>query len=268
MAEENSRLDPLPTPVQPVPVPETQPSTPPTPTGSINGLAIAALVVGIVATLTGFIPFWGLIVGIAAITLGILGARKATGKGMAIAGIITGGLGALMGLLITSLFIIGLVAGSSAREANQRALESQQNEAQSAVDGKKEFAKGETANFVNRFELKVNSSERNYTLESDRTPAQGKQFVLVNVTVKNISKVSEPISSGRFGVLNNGLKVQPVIASVPDGLQTGKLEPGASLTGNILYEVPSDATDLKLAYEGVVIDRDNKSQRITYTLAF
>lgn len=272
MPEEHSGLDPLPTPVQPVPVTDNQPasssSSSPSPTNPTNGYAIAALVVGIVAAITWFIPIWGLVVGITAVVLGFIGARKPKGKGMAVAGVVTGGFGAILALIFTAFFIVSIVANSSANNERFRAIESQQNEAQSAIDGKKDFAKGETANLADIFELTINSSERNYVLESGRTPAQGKQFALVNITVKNISEESEQISAAKFGAINNGLKVPSVIAAVPDGLQSGQLEPGATLTGNLLYEVPSDATDLKLAYERVAIDKSFKTQRITYTLAF
>lgn len=74
-----------------------------------NGFAIAALVTGIVALVTGWIPFWSLLSGIAAVVLGIIGLKKVSGKGMAIAGIVTGGIGAFWGLLVTALFIIALV---------------------------------------------------------------------------------------------------------------------------------------------------------------
>lgn len=270
MAEESSRLDPLPTQNQPIPVSETpssapQPAAPNSPT---NGLAIAALVVGIVAAVSWFIPIWGLLVGAAAIVLGILGVRKATGKGMAIAGIITGGFGALLGLIITALFVVGIIASSNVNTSARRALENQQNESQSAIDGKREFSKGETATIAGKFELKVNSVERNYAPNPSRTPAPGKEFVLVNVTVKSISEEGERIGAYSFGVINNGLKTPGSIATVPSPLQTGELEPGASTSGNLIFEVPTDATDLKLAYEAMLVDKSFKSQRVTYTLAF
>lgn len=270
MAEENSRLDPLPTQNQPIPVSEAQPSgsQPATPNSPANGLAIAALVVGIVAAVSWFIPIWGLLVGAAAIVLGILGVRKATGKGLAIAGIITGGFGALLGLIITALFVVGIIASSNVNTSARRALENQQNEAQSAIDGKREFSKGETATIAGKFELKVNSVERNYTPNPSRTPAPGKEFVLVNVTIKSISEESERVGAYSFGVINDGLKTAGSIATVPSPLQTGELEPGASTSGNLIFEVPTDATDLKLAYEAMLVDKSFKSQRVTYTLAF
>jgi hypothetical protein len=73
-----------------------------------NGLAVAALVVGILSLPFGFACGSGVLFGIAAIVLGFLGRKKANdemggqGAGMALAGIITGALG----LLISVAFVL------------------------------------------------------------------------------------------------------------------------------------------------------------------
>ncbi len=82
-----------------------------------NGVGIAALVVGIVALLISWIPFLGLLLAIVALVLGIIGIRKAsrgqaTNKGMAITGVVTGGLA----LLIGAFFTIGTIALFSSEE--------------------------------------------------------------------------------------------------------------------------------------------------------
>jgi hypothetical protein len=71
-----------------------------------NGIGIAAMVVGIVALVLCWIPFLGLVLAIVAVVLGIVGIRKAsrgeaTNKGMAIAGVATGGLALLVGAFFT-----------------------------------------------------------------------------------------------------------------------------------------------------------------------
>jgi hypothetical protein len=71
-----------------------------------NGLAIAALILGILAVLC-----LGPIAGIVAIILGVLGIKKAsevgTGKGMSIAGLVLG----IIGTLVWVIVVIALVAG-------------------------------------------------------------------------------------------------------------------------------------------------------------
>lgn len=74
-----------------------------------NGMAVASLVLGIVSIIAAIIPFVGLISWILAplgLIFGFLSMNKPTGRGMAIAGLITSGIG----LLICILWVVGLGA--------------------------------------------------------------------------------------------------------------------------------------------------------------
>ena len=74
-----------------------------------NGLAIASLICGIAATVLFCVPCIYMLMplsGIAGIVLGIIGLKKGQNKGMCIAGIICGGLGAL---LSSGYFIFSVV---------------------------------------------------------------------------------------------------------------------------------------------------------------
>jgi len=75
-----------------------------------TGLAIAALVLGIIACLGFWIPFGGAILGLIALVLGIVAWRRASagragGKPMAIIGTILGGLAVVGGIIATVLLI-------------------------------------------------------------------------------------------------------------------------------------------------------------------
>ena len=59
------------------------------------GLALAALIVGIAAFLFGLLPVFGALVGVTAVVLGFVAISKNQSKGMAIAGIVLGGLATL-----------------------------------------------------------------------------------------------------------------------------------------------------------------------------
>ena len=65
------------------------------------GLALAALIVGVVAFLSGWVPLFGALTGLAAIVLGILTLRNRQPKWMAITGIVLGGLATLTSILMT-----------------------------------------------------------------------------------------------------------------------------------------------------------------------
>ena len=67
-----------------------------------NGMAVAAMVLGIVGLVLFWVPFLGLICALLGAILGFTGLSKANklggkGKGMAIAGIVTGIVGTLIG---------------------------------------------------------------------------------------------------------------------------------------------------------------------------
>jgi hypothetical protein len=66
------------------------------------GLAIAALVVGIVAFLTGLVPILGAIIGAAAVVLGIIALRRHQSKGMSIAGTALGGIAVISSIVVTA----------------------------------------------------------------------------------------------------------------------------------------------------------------------
>ena len=77
------------------------------PTGQSNGLATAAMVVGIVSIVG--VCFFGWLTGIVSIGLGIGGLNKSkitgTGRGQAIAGIVCGGVGLLIGAILVIILI-------------------------------------------------------------------------------------------------------------------------------------------------------------------
>jgi TM2 domain-containing membrane protein YozV len=86
-----------------------------------NGLATAAMVLGIVGLVLAFIPLLGLLSWAlcpAAIITGAMSVNKATGKGSAITGIITG----IIGLLICIAWVTAFAAiGSAAIEEAEKA---------------------------------------------------------------------------------------------------------------------------------------------------
>lgn len=240
-----------------------------------NGLAIAALVTGIVAVLSGFIPFWGFLVGIAAVVLGVLSLRRAGGKGMAIAGIVTGSVGALTSLIFSALLVIGLTTagfnGEAIRQVAQEAnnsVEKNNADTKAQIDAKKDFLKGETAKF-GTFEVKINSVQRDY-VPTDSYPRAdgGNEFVLVNISVKNTGSESEYISNYDLSMNDNGVSDTASYYDVNPSFDGGDLSPGATTTGNLMYEVTKGSDKLKLQYETTVYESGQSNvKNLTYTLA-
>jgi len=260
MSEENEK------PVEHAPAPAPAAAKPAAaPAG--NGIAIAALVVGIIAFVTGWVPILGLLLGITAVVLGVIGLKKAAGKGMSIAGLVTGAIGALTSLVFGIFWIIALVAAGSSIGAASTILQDEAAQSQQQIDAKKDFAKGDTAKF-DIFEVKVNSVKRDYQPEQDYyTPADGNEFVLVNVDVKNTSSESESFYSYDLGMNVDGVSKSAYFLDVSPAFEGGKLSAGASASGNLVYEV-GKGSKLKLQYEKTIYDyRTYASKTLTYTLA-
>lgn len=85
----------------------TPPATPAAPAGPKRTLSILSLVAGLIS----FVCCGGLLFGAAGIILGVMARkREPEGKGLAMAGIITGAIGAVTGTIFVVLVIGGAIA--------------------------------------------------------------------------------------------------------------------------------------------------------------
>jgi len=233
----------------------------------VNGLAVAAMVVGIVAFTSGWVPFWGLLTGIAAVVLGVLGLKKATGKGLAITGIVTGGLAALTSIFFTLFFIIAITASGAAFDRTHDEAQRQAEQNQQMADSKKNYSKGDIANFYD-LQVKVNSVDRNYVPDAGTYQIkEGKEYIVVNVTIKNISNSTQYISPYTFDI-NDGDKSNTNRSVIVDPEFSNALMAGDSATGDIVFELDTkDASNLKLEYKTRVYDSSDRWDEYVYTLA-
>jgi hypothetical protein len=245
-------------------------------TQSVNGIGIAALVVGIVAFLSGWVAVWGLLVGITAVVLGIIALKKSkTNKGFGIAGIVLGGVAALTSVVFTIIWVLALTyvavgsnAAIDAGKAVTNALSAQDAAAQAQIDAKKDFAKGETATF-GKFTVKVVSVDTNYTpTDVYAQPTDGNKDVLVNIKVTNPNADSVDVTKYDFKLSADGVANDAEFSTVGNDFAGGSLSKGASASGNLLFSVPTSASSLKLQYETTVFaPKTYKVTNLTYTLA-
>lgn len=241
-----------------------------------SGMAIAAMVIGIISVVLGWAPFLGFALGATALILGIIGLKKKVeGKGMSIAGIATGGLAVAWNIFVTIAFIasfaiFGAAVSTAGKAANEmsKALSTYEKTQLAQINAKKDFKKGTTAEF-DVFDVKVNSVTRNYVPESEYSQAgTGKELIVVNVTVKNTSDETKYFTSYDLKVNDNGISENATfLTTVDPEFEGGSMSPNATSTGNIVYEVNKDATDLKLQYETYGYNPNTqKSVTLTYTL--
>ena len=248
------------------PVEQVRPA-PQQPVAPTNGLAIASFVVGIVAFISGWIPFWGLLVGVAAVLLGMIALKKPEGKGLSITGIVTGGLGALAGLTATAFVILAIVSSGAINESRYSQMQEETPGAQEMIDAKKDFAKGEVGAF-GPLDVTVNSVTRNYTPTGSVEPLNDRsEYIVVNITVENMGEDSEYVSHNDFLINEGGLTSnRERIDSSPE-FKNGSLSPGETVNGNLVYRVVKDATDLKIQYSLDIITPNSRSDTLVYTLA-
>jgi hypothetical protein len=89
------------------------PAAPPPGSKVTNGLAIASLICGVLGLALFWACFVGLVLAIVAVVLGVMGRSKSrqlpgeSGSGMALAGMITGGIGVALGILMVVLLFVG-----------------------------------------------------------------------------------------------------------------------------------------------------------------
>ena len=83
--------------------------SPRSPTPATKGLALSALIVGIVAFLTGLLPIIGALIGVAAIILGIIALARKQSKALSVTGLVLGA----VALVVSVVMTIGLAAFTS-----------------------------------------------------------------------------------------------------------------------------------------------------------
>ncbi len=255
--------------------PSTIPQAPPSPQGAPSQPTAEKTtdVLGIISIVFAFIglqPF-GFI-------LGLVGASKAKKEGRSPSLSKIGWiLNLVFMLLVIPLMVIVFISFNAAQNKAQETLIGVQKEAQSSLEAsenqmpsKLEYAKGETAKFGS-LSVSISNVTRNYVPQSSYSRAEeGKELIVLDVAVTNSSEKSEYISKYDFGVETDGLLEDTSYVQSPGKeLPSGELAPGASTSGQLVFEVSAGKTGLNLAYQGYVVDDATyETKEVIYKLAF
>ena len=87
-------------------------------------------------------------------------------------------------------------------------------------------------------EFVVNSVKRSRGFNYN-TPKSGKEYVIVNVTIRNLGKDEVSYNPFDFKVQDaNGAQESETFATLDDSLSSGTLAPGGKVTGSMPFEVP------------------------------
>lgn len=111
------------------------------------------------------------------------------------------------------------------------------------------FKVGDTVD-VEGYEMTVNSVDYSDGQEYNK-PSEGKKFVIINITITNNSDERESYNPLDFSLVADGNAQTTGFTYLEgvDTLESGDLDTGASVTGNLIQEANPEAK-LKLRYEG------------------
>ncbi|MFF4697831.1 DUF4190 domain-containing protein [Streptomyces chattanoogensis] len=223
----------------------------PAPQQARNGLGVAALVLGIIGTLSG-IPmflFWlAGPLGLLALIFGIVGmgrAKKgqATNKGVAVTGTILGVLALI--LAVVGVIVSVLVVKGAVDEAKEQ-IDKETGSSSSIKD----LGAGVTAKYNNGLQVTV-SKPSPYTVNPSTviTHTDGDKAYKVTVTIKNTGKkvVKDPtmlIKAEADGKKTEEFSDDKVGPSTHDW--EAQLDPGESDTAEIVFDAPPSAKQLDI----------------------
>lgn len=113
----------------------------------------------------------------------------------------------------------------------------------------KTYKVGDTVSYKG-YEIKVNNVKYSKGSEYEE-PDSGKQYVIINVTIKNNTDEKQSYNPFDFKLNDNGnsTDLYETISEVKDTLNSGDLDKGASVSGNLVGQAKKDTKNLKLQYQ-------------------
>jgi len=159
------------------------------------------------------------------------------------------GLGCFTIIVIVIIVIAAISSGG--KNKTQKVEENTQtqttSEAKSEELSQQEYKVGDTVKLGDR-EFVVNTTRRASAVGYS-TPKSGKEFVIVNVTIRNLGKDEVSYNPFDFKMQDiNGAQESEAFASLDDDLSSGTLASNGKVTGSMAFEVPTE-TSAKLIFQ-------------------
>lgn len=153
-------------------------------------------------------------------------------------------------LAVVLIFIIGgALGGNDDKKSSTTKVNSETSASSTEKDVLSEtYNVGDTVSYKG-YEIKVNSVDFNSGSEYIK-PDEGKQFVIANITIVNNTDKKQSYNPFDYSLNADGNSTS--LTSYVDGIDTlnsGELDPGATVSGNLIGEASMDAASLKLQYK-------------------
>ncbi|MDT2817719.1 DUF4352 domain-containing protein [Vagococcus lutrae] len=153
-------------------------------------------------------------------------------------------------LIVIIVFAVAFIPGEK-KDTGAKLKQSKDTESVSNTEEAEEtiFKVGDTVD-VEGYEMTVNSVDYSDGQEYNK-PSEGKKFVIINITITNNSDERESYNPLDFSLVADGNAQTTGFTYLEgvDTLESGDLDTGASVTGNLIQEANPEAK-LKLRYEG------------------
>ncbi|MFI8631301.1 DUF2510 domain-containing protein [Microbacterium sp. NPDC077663] len=243
--------------------------------GPPQGLAVAALVLGIAAFLSAWIPFLGLIIALVGAIIGVLALVRRQRKALAVTGTVLSGLGLAWALIVTISLSSIIWAPTPSYEDPDVGAAPAPDASPSPGEGFDSFAPesgpgsvddplplpyvaGSSAGDDYRAEVRLVDEDATDEVlawnEYNGLTAQGMRYVLVEMTVTGLDPegTEAAYASYDLSLATPDGKIYPsafVVAPEDSTMlsDAGTVAEGETVEGLVAYLVPEDATDLLLS---------------------
>lgn len=228
-----------------------QPAAAPAPR---NGMAVAALVLGIVALVIGWIPiigFAGFVCGLIGAVLGLIAARKRYGRAMAIIGTALSIIGVIVSLVVWN----ALAAGASAIGAGSPGLSPATPVGPGNGAPRSDFAIGETAD-LDGLQMTVE--------ELDKVGGLGGPYLCTQVTYVNQTGQEQPYNMADWKLQDpkGGIKTATITGNNED-LVAGGVASGGRASGRVCFDDPKLRGDYTVINEANMFTKEQVRWRGT-----
>ncbi|HPZ35227.1 MAG TPA: DUF4190 domain-containing protein [Microbacteriaceae bacterium] len=238
-----------------------------------KGLAIAALVVGIIAFLTGLVPVVGIVLGAVGLVLGIIALVKKQPKGLALTGTILAAVALVVSLVAT--IVAGAFTSAVVETVNEQTSVTSETPGQDSTaeeDAEKASAEGTRENplplgslisskdwdvVLNSVNLEANADVAAANMFNE-APADGYQYAVANVSVTYKGEGSSYpafVSIDYVTATGEVISTWDSLAVAPEPtFGGGELYAGGSATGNLAFAIPVSADGVLRVKAGMLAD--------------
>lgn len=150
-------------------------------------------------------------------------------------------------VVIIVVICVGAAGASNNKEPEKVNENGDSSEQQDSGD--KIFKVGDTIAIDNQ-KMTITGVERNWSAEYAK-PKDGKEYIRVKISLENESddKLSYFNTYWKIEDPDGAIDDNTIVIGNDDGLDYGEIAAGGKKTGSLIFEVPKDATNLKIHYQ-------------------